>query len=89
MAGSDSIEEERRPEDAPSSWAVIYWRFVDGKGRTREHAYGIPYTCAACGRRLEDQVDVPLVLWRREGAEILTLHWECAQLRMISVGQRN
>ena len=62
---------------------------ADLEAKWRSDAYGMPYTCAACGRRLEDQVDVPLVLWRREGAEILTLHWECAQLRMISLGQRN
>ena len=44
--------------------------------------------CAACGRMLPEG-DTPLLLWRREGTQILVLDWECAQLRMLSIGERN
>jgi hypothetical protein len=44
--------------------------------------------CAACGHRIPED-EIPLLLWRRGNSEMLVLHFDCARLRMVSVGERN
>lgn len=43
--------------------------------------------CAACGKPIGE--DVPLLLWRKDGREMLTLHWECAEPRMSPKGTKS
>ena len=44
--------------------------------------------CADCGKGFA-KFDVPLLLWRKHGKEILALHQECAQQRITTIGTRS
>lgn len=48
---------------------------------------GPRYRCSACGKFVPED-DVPLLLWRKQGKEMLVLHLECALPRFVTI-QRN